>query len=638
MCGIVGTFEYGSQEAADLGAVRSMMSAIEHRGPDDDGTYRDGPVALGMRRLSIIDVEGGRQPMTNEDGTVVVVFNGEIYNHRELRARLRTAGHRFGTSSDTEVLPHLFEDLGADLVDELRGMFGLAVWDAGRRRLVLARDRLGIKPLYVLDDGRRLVFASEIKALVRHPAVDRSPDLTAVSQYLTLRYVPAPRTMFAGISSLPPGSVLVCDGDGPKVHRYWDLPAPVADERRREEDWADDLAAHLRASVALHVQSDVPFGAFLSGGLDSSTVVALMSEILPDPVRTYSVGFVADGAPTGELPHAALVARHFGTRHHELVMTGRDFAENAERLVWHLDQPLGDVATIPMLLLSDLAGRDVKMVLSGEGGDELFGGYARHVGQRAAPLVDLLPAAMRAGLFGLAARRTSRRRLRNVFDALSQRDPVDRIASWFPLLGEDLRRQVVSARLAAIDGPGPRDVFAAALAGAGTGDPLARMLYCDTRFWLPDLLLARADRMSMAASLELRVPLLDHHVVEFAASVPSSLKVRGLTRKALLRRVARDLLPAPVLERRKEGFPVPVDEWFREDARDLLRDTLSADGLRRRGLLDPAAVGRLLDDHETGRGDHGFVLWGLAGLELWFRRFIDAPRPTGVDRTAGHPA
>ena len=542
-----------------------------------------------MRRLSIIDLAGGRQPMTNEDGHVVVVFNGEIYNYRIAAGGAPSARSPPRTESDTEVLAHLYEEHGDDFVQRLRGMFAFALWDAARRRLVLGRDRLGIKPLYVVDDGRRLMFASEIKALLRHPAVTPSLDPVAVNQYLALKYVPAPRTMFRGIASVEPGTVLVADGAGVRQRRYWDIPgataaAPtVGTDPRSGRRWVQELRTVLRESVALHLRSDVPYGAFLSGGLDSSTIVALMSEALPEPVKTYSVGFVTDGVTVGELRHAKVVARHVGSDHHELVMTGTDFTSAAERVVWHLDQPLADVATIPMLLLSDLASRDVKMVLSGEGGDELFGGYARHLGERYAGALGLVPRRLRSAILGAVSRSISSRRWANVLQALSTGDDARRLAAWFPLLGDDLRHELSTVALLAQDSEPSPAVFAATLA-AGDGrerDPLGRLLYCDTKLWLPDLLLARADKVTMAASLELRVPLLDHHVVEFAASVPSSLKVHGLSRKwSCCGRSPVTCCPQPCSSGRRRASPCRSASWFRAEARELVRDTLA-----------PAAVG-----------------------------------------------
>ncbi len=642
MCGIGGAFGYSGRDNSSGTAIDSMIATIVHRGPDDRGVHIDGDLALGVRRLSIIDVDGGRQPVTSEDGSVVAVVNGEIYNHQELREKLQGRGHRFVSRSDSEVIPHLYEEVGPRLVHQLRGMFGLAVWDARQRRLLLARDRLGIKPLYAADDGTRLVFGSEIKSVLAHPAVPAHLDPAALSQYLSLKYVPSPATLFAGITSLPPGCLLTCDASGARVERYWDLRMDPAAAGGDEATQAASLAALLRESVALHMQSDVPFGAFLSGGIDSSLIVALMSETATEPVRTFSVGFTAGGASVGELPYAAMVAARFATKHAPLVMTGRDFADAVERVVWHLDQPVGDVAAVPMLFLSDLAARDVKMVLSGEGGDELFAGYARYVGEQIAPLLRCLPPALRLRALRALASVVRQPRPRLALRALAESNDLDRLVNWFPLFDNSAKRSLLSSEFAAAldrSAASARPVeadqavrtaeavvrapFAELLSRTTTPDRLSQMLYCDTKLWLPDDLLARGDKMSMAASIELRVPLLDHRVVEFAAGLPSSLKLRRLHRKLLLRTVARDLLPPEVLARRKEGFPMPVATWWRQEARELLTDTLSDATVRRRGLLDPAFVRTLVADHLTCRADHGSALWGLVALEIWFRRFLD---------------
>jgi asparagine synthase (glutamine-hydrolysing) len=623
VCGITGVFEYADREAVDPGVLGRMTEALRHRGPDDDGAHVEGPVGLGMRRLSIVDVEGGTQPMTGESGDVVVVYNGEIYNAAPLTADLRRAGHRLLTECDTEVLPHLYEDHGPELVDALRGMFAFALWDKRRRRLMLARDRLGIKPLYYRDDGDRLVFGSEIKALLEHPTVTASLDRVALAQYLSLKYVPAPRTMFAGIRALPPGCMLLCDAGGVRLRRWWDLDVQERGPARGDDEYAEELAGLLRESVRLHLRSDVPFGAFLSGGIDSSLVVALMSEVLPDPVRTFSVGFAAGGRQVGELPYAALVAERFATKHSSLVMAGEDFVASAPGVVESLDQPIADAASVPMLLLSQLAARDVKMVLSGEGGDELFAGYARYVGEQGAPFLRPLPAALRARALGAAARRARNPRHRIALHALSEADECERIVAWFPLFDDPAKRRLLRPEVAAeLPGDEAQEGLVAAFGRRRPPDPLSRMLYHDTTLWLPDLLLARGDKMSMAASLELRVPLLDHQVVEFAAGLPSRLKVRRLARKVLLRQVARDLLPAQILARPKEGFPLPVAAWLRGEARPLMTDLLAPEAVRRRGFFDPGEVARLVDAHLSGHRDHARELWGLVVVELWFRRYL----------------
>ena len=392
MCGICGVYEFGARRPVEPDIVPAMLDVIRHRGPDDSGVYRDGEIAMGMRRLSIIDLAGGKQPISNEDGSIVTVFNGEIYNYVELRESLRRRGHRFATNSDTEVIVHLYEDFGEDCVRELRGMFGFAVWDARRQRLFLARDRLGIKPLYYMEHNGALMFGSEIKAILQHPGAEVRLDHSALSHYCSLKYVPAPQTMFADIRALPPGHSLTCDSRGIQTRSYWKLSFSAGrDDSVSEAVRAEQLDALLRECVRMHLVSDVPFGAFLSGGVDSSTVVALMSQILEKPVKTFSVGFAGDGEVFSELPYARLVAKQYETDHHEILIRPADLIELSEKVIWHLDQPIADNACLANYMVAELAARHVKMVLTGEGGDELFAGYARYAGERFSSLFRWMP-------------------------------------------------------------------------------------------------------------------------------------------------------------------------------------------------------------------------------------------------------
>ena len=627
MCGIAGVHERTGRQAIDAGVAWSMLDAIAHRGPDDEGLHLTDRVALGARRLSIIDPDGGHQPIANEDGSVVAVSNGEIYNFRALRERLRRAGHSLRTNVDTEVLVHLYEELGDDLVHELDGMFAFAIWDARRQRLLLVRDRLGIKPLYTACDGDRLLFGSEIKSLLRHPEVVPRQDLEALAAFLLLKYVPAPRTMFAGIEALPPGHLIVSDDSGIRTERWWDLSFGRSDDHRDERDAADELRAHLRQAVRSHLVSDVPFGALLSGGIDSSVVVALMAQELSTPVRTFVAGFEGVGEELSELPYARIVAERYGTHHQEVLVGARDLVDRAQDVVWHLDQPIADNASLANLLVAELAAKDVKMVLTGEGGDELFAGYARYAGERLAPLFQALPASVRRLGVMLSRGSSGHSRPRIALHALCQPDEQRRLATWFPLMRPDAREALAAGDLAgAVARVTPASLVADALARSDGPDAISRMLYVDTKQWLPDDLLARGDKMSMAASLEARIPLLDHRLVEFAASLPTDLKVRGFTRKHLLRSVASDLLPEAILRRPKQGFPVPMNAWLRGEAREMCHDLLSPDVVRRRGLLAPDGVAALLADHDRGDADHGSVLWALLSIELWHRAFVDGER------------
>jgi asparagine synthase (glutamine-hydrolysing) len=637
MCGICGTYSYGRDNPADAAVLQSMLQVITHRGPDDQGVYLNGPVGLGMRRLSIIDLAGGKQPIANEDGSVVVVFNGEIYNYRELAAQLRQRGHVLTTASDTEVIVHLYEDFGDSCVDHLRGMFAFAIWDERRQRLLLARDRLGIKPLYYAEAGGQIVFGSEIKAILPHPHVDAALDLEALGNFLSLKYVPAPQTMFAGIAALPPGFTLACDRHGPVTRAYWDVP--FTDQpfiARSEDEYAEELTALLRDSVRSHLVSDVPFGAFLSGGIDSSTIVALMSEFLQQPVKTFSVGFAGADAAFSELPYARMVADRYHTDHHEVIVGPQDFIDLAETLVWHLDQPIADDAVLANYMVARLAAQHVKMVLTGEGGDELFAGYARYSGERLSQVFRALPPPARELALAASNRVPGLRRPKIALYALCQVDEAARFANWFPLFNRDMRAELLAeAPQNQLAPDSAEHVFRRQLGYTQATNSLNRMLYLDTKLWLPDDLLARGDKTSMAVSLEARVPLLDHTLVEFAARLPPNLKLRGLTRKYLLRKVSRSWLPSEIIDRKKKGFPFPLSGWFRREARSFVRDLLSPSTIRRRGLFDPRFVQQLLDEHETGAANHGSLLWGLLGVELWQRVFLDRP---SIVANGGPPA
>ena len=624
MCGICGIHAYAGGPPPEGPDLDPMLSVIHHRGPDDEGRLVDDELAMGMRRLSIIDLDGGAQPIANEDGTVQVVFNGEIYNYRELADGLRARGHHLATRSDTEVIVHLYEELGDDCLHQLRGMFGLAVWDARRRRLLLARDRLGIKPLYYADDGGRLVFGSEIKAVLAAPGMTPALDRAALGAFLSLRYTPAPWTLFEGISALPPGCRLVADALGTRVERWWDVPMGEPDgPPRSEEEYAAELEELLLDSVRAHLVSDVPFGAFLSGGLDSSTIVGMMSRLLDEPVSTFSIGFAGqqDGQAS-ELPYARLVAQRAGATRHEVEIGVDDLVGRLEDAVWHLDQPIGDVAVVANLLLSEAAAQEVKMVLTGEGGDELFAGYARYSYERLSPWVGRLPAAARSAAPAMLDRLPGLRRPKLAMRALCERDEPGRIASWFRMFDEDVKGELL--RDAGDGHPlAGATVVAEHLSRTAARDPVSRMLYVDTKLWLADDLLLRGDKTAMAASLEARVPLLDHRVVDFAARLPPGLKLRRLTRKYLLRKVAAGWVPKEVLDRPKAGFPLPARAWLGHDARDWVRDVLSERAVGARGVFEPARVGRLLDEHERGAADHSVGIFGLLGFELWARRFLD---------------
>jgi asparagine synthase (glutamine-hydrolysing) len=627
MCGIVGILDSSSASTALEPALRAMSDVIVHRGPDDDGLFVDDGIALGMRRLSIIDLEGGRQPIWNEDRSVVVVFNGEIYNYRELRAELQQRGHTFATHSDTEVIVHLYEEQEEGCLEHLRGMFAFALYDLRRQKLFIARDRMGIKPLYYHQAGKQLLFASEIKSLLAHPSVPRAMNHGALFDYLTFKFVPAPKTLFEGIHSLPPGhSITVVDGEA-QIKQYWDLSfrKPEHSASLTDSEALERLSELFRESVRLRLRSDVPFGAFLSGGIDSSLIVALMTELLEEPVKTFSVGFETAGSERDELPYARIVAERFGTDHHEVKIKPDDFSKMAERVIWHMDQPIADQATVATFMLSKLARQHVKMVLTGEGGDELFAGYARYAGNRWSGLFQAMPRAARQMALALSGHVRGQRRAKIALHALCQNGETARFANWFPLFNDDAKQAVLGPALDGHFAPtASHNIVAALLDQTDAQNPLDRMLYVDSKAWLPDYLLLRGDKLTMANSLEARVPLLDHKLVEFAASLPAKMKLRRLTRKFLLRKMAARHLPHEIIDRKKQGFPIPINEWFRGDGRMFVFDLLADGTVSRRGLFNPQQVERLKREHTTGAADHSNLLWGLASIELWQRLFLDA--------------
>jgi asparagine synthase (glutamine-hydrolysing) len=624
MCGIAGLLAPQENERSRA-ILDQMLRSLFHRGPDDDGMLVEGPLAMGMRRLSIIDLADGRQPIYDESGRYGIVFNGEIYNYRELRQDLIRRGHRMKTHSDTEVIVHLYEECGEKCVDQLRGMFGFAIWDNQQRVLFIARDRLGIKPLYYAQAGAEFVFGSEIKAILMHPEIVRAVDETALSHYLSLKYVPAPRTLFKGISSLEPGHWLkIRNGKIVEKECYWDLsfakPAPVSSE----EEYLEQLLSLLRETISIHLRSDVPFGAFLSGGLDSSTVVALMAEQLSSPVKTFSVGFNGEGVQD-ELPYAKQVADAFGCSHHTLEIGASDFLNLAETVLWHLDQPIADQATMATYMVAKLARQHVKMVLTGEGGDELFAGYARYAGERYSRLSTRLPGWAGAAARTIVGMLPGLRRAKIAVNALTIKDEAKRFANWFPMFKDEAKLELLDKRYERLRA-GAEAVFREPLTHCDALVPLERMLYVDTKFWLVDYLLLRGDKLTMANSLEARVPLLDHKLVEFAARLPAHLKLHGSTRKYLLKQAAGRLLPAAIIHRKKQGFPIPIDRWLRKEAAPMMQDLLSTETLQQRGYFEVSFVSKIIKEHLSGFADHSTELWGLMSFEMWMRKFIDASR------------
>jgi len=627
MCGIAGFIEQDSfpdERESEL-VLDRMCRRIAHRGPDDQGMMISGRAAIGMRRLAIIDLSGGQQPMAGCAGVVRIVFNGEIYNYRDLQRELQGRGHQFKTNSDTETILHAYEEYGAACVERLRGMFAFAIWDTSRQELFIARDRVGKKPLYYTVTPRgTLIFGSELKCLREHPEFRGQINVEALDAYLTYGYVPDPLTIFNDVQKLEPGHHLTFRAGRIRVDQYWDFPycelqtEPV----RTEEDCLDELRALLDEAVRLRLVADVPLGAFLSGGVDSSSVVGLMAKHTPQPVKTFSIGFHEDSY--NELKYARIAAKQFGTEHHEFVVTP-SICDIVDELVWHFDEPFADSSAIPTYMVSKLAREFVTVVLSGDGGDELFGGYTRYATDRKRSGFARLPSLLRRGVMQPVGRRMPHgMRGRNYLYVMAF-EPLDRYIediSIFTRLNKpslytnDFRRQLGTTEAAAR--------FRAFAQLSRAGDALDPLLYLDSKTYLPGDILTKVDRMSMAASLEVRVPLLDHKLIEFVCTrIPASMKMKGLETKHIFKRAVRDLVPHEILNRSKQGFGVPIEQWINDQLRDRVRGTLTEPRTQQRGYIEPRYVNLLLDEHQRGRRNHATELWALFMLELWHRTFVD---------------
>ena len=628
MCGIAGLVDFDGPHAPES-LVRAMCNAMCHRGPDDEGVLaipsqpssHEPRAILGNRRLSIIDVAGGHQPISNEDGTIWVVQNGEIYNFQELRSRLEARGHVFTTHSDTEILVHMYEDMGDEFVRELDGMFALALWDDKRKRLLLARDRFGKKPLLYSESGGRLWFASEFQALLADPAIRRDIDYQALDEYLSFMSVPAPMTIYKGIRKLPPASILVRDAAGTRVSRYWSLqylPKLQIDE----EEAASEVRRLLTEAVRKRLISEVPLGAFLSGGVDSSAVVAIMAGLIGDRVKTFAIGF--DDPRFNELPYARRVAERYGCDHHEFEVKPRAI-EVVQTLIRHYGEPYADSSAIPSFYLAKLTRQHVTVALNGDGGDESFAGYGWHLGSRLAERWQRVPSGIRAiaeqvasRLAPLSSHRRSTLARASRFMAAASRPRASRYRQWLSVFTPDLKAQLYSS-----PPPHHADPIEAIFAASAPLDAVDAMLHADVEWYLPTDLLVKMDIATMANSLEARSPFLDWKLAEFAARLPSEMKVRGNTSKYILKKAVADLVPADNMHRPKQGFAVPVGPWFRGELKEFLADHVLGSRFRERGLFKPAAVQRLFDDHQRGAGDYAHHLWTLLMLELWFREFID---------------
>ena len=634
MCGICGIFNLALETAAQRERIDLMSARLIHRGPDSHGKFELPYLALAIRRLSIIDLQTGDQPLFNETGDVALVFNGEIYNYRELRRDLVQRGHHFKTHSDGEVIAHLYEEQGPDCVRQLNGMFAIALWDNGAKRLLLARDRAGEKPLFYWFRDNTLVFASEIKAMFEYPGVGRTLDQEAVGQFFFYGYVPAPRSIFAEIRKLPAAHRMVIEAGQVRVEPFWRLqeylrpPGRPRVSRIEENALLKELRTRVREAALSRLVSDVPLGVFLSGGVDSSTLVALMSELTPGNVNTFSVAFPEKAF--NEESYARLVARRFNTRHHVLVADKAQLREGLEILADHLDEPLADAAVIPTFLISRFARKHIKVALSGEGSDELFGGYPMYIGARLAEYYLRLPRFLRRQLFArlqpffpLSSSAVPMGLFLRRFLAHVDKEPALRHQIWFGMFAPDELNRLFSPQFDCCAKPGQQILAPLDRVREGTvfEDAIAEVTYLDFRLYLEDDLLVKIDRASMACSLELRTPYLDHRLIEFAASLPAQLKVPTVQLKHLLKKAVSIWLPRRIVYRQKRGFSVPVAEWMRRELRPWLNETLGEEKLKRNGLFNVAFVRRLLEEHWARQADHRRLLWPLFCFQLWYDRW-----------------
>jgi len=627
MCGIVGVVQADARHRYRIDDVGRMADAIVHRGPDDHGLFEDQNAILGMRRLSIIDLDGGHQPIHNEDKSVWVVNNGEIYNYKYLRRKLIDRGHRFETESDTEVLVHLYEEYGDDFLLHLEGMFAVALWDIGKRKLILARDRMGIKPIYYWDNQSTVAFASEVKSIITLPDFSVSVDTDSLAEYAGIGYAVAPKTIFSGVQKLPPASALIWQDNSFRIHRYWSPPTNT-DENRSYGEWVESVRHELERAIRDHMVSDVPVGAFLSGGIDSSAVATYMANASDQELTTYSIGYrgsqVADYY--NELPYARQVADQLGSRHCEIEVQP-DVASLLPRLIWHLEEPISDSAIMTSYLVSELAANHVKVIQSGVGGDELFAGYNRYLGDfydrrykkipkwcrehMLSPLAELLPSSRQNRLLDLA-------RYAKRFVRAGDMDWRDRYRFYLSIADDDVAEALLKGFSAGSDGG-----FAAATNAESSSDELLRLFRVDWQTQLAENLLLLTDKMSMAVSLECRVPFLDHRLVELACQIPSEYKLPKGQLKGLLKDSLRGVLPDSIIDRRKRGFGAPVGAWFKNELLSLRAELLDRDSVRRRGLLDSDVVEKICADHDRNREDYSDLILVLMNLEIWSRLFLD---------------
>lgn len=619
MCGIVGAFHFDRGFRVEEDAVRGMADRIVHRGPDDWGAHVEGPVGIGMRRLSIIDLAGGHQPIYSADRSRVIVFNGEVYNFRDLRPGLEAAGFGFDTHSDTEVVLRSYERDGPAFLDALNGMFGLAIWDGREQRLLIARDRIGIKPLYYYQDAEKLVFGSEIKSILAYPGVAAGLDTTGLADYLSYGFTPAPHTLFRGIRKVPPAHYLEVSAVGVRVVEYW-RPVYADKDRRPLAEQKEELYALLKSAVGYQMIADVPLGAFLSGGFDSSAIVHLMNELGTDPASTYTVGFGQGFAQHNEMGPAGRFARDYGTRHHEIEVRP-EVAELFPRLIRSLDEPVADSSFVLTYLISKLARESVKVILSGVGGDELFGGYRRYLNVSLGRSLGRIPGFLRRGLINpaLGALPADRSnpvfnmvRLARAYFATSDLPPAEQYRTYTTLASRGLAASPVAAE----------DLAGRLFAECDSDSPLDQIMYYDLKTSLPEQLLMLTDKMSMAVSLETRVPFLDHRIVEFAARLPDASRIRGMKLRVVQKEMLRGRIPDYVFKQKKKGFGAPMGAWLRGELREMTTDMLSPARLEAQGLFQGPAVARLMDEHFRMQQDHTDTLLSLLAFQLWHEAYL----------------
>jgi asparagine synthase (glutamine-hydrolysing) len=625
MCGICGIFP-AAGTAIDERTLDAMIEVLRHRGPDGAGKLVEEGVGLGHLRLSIIDVEGGSQPIGNETGSLQVIFNGEIYNFVELREELEALGHRFKTRSDTEVIVHAYEQWGKACVSRFNGMFAFALWDADARELFIARDHLGIKPLYYVDLGTRVLFASEVKALLQDPACPREVDLEALAQLFTFRYVPSPRTLFKGISKLPPGHSLTLSRRGIAVERFWHW-VPGQTDGRSEQELVEEYQGLLEDAVRLQLRSDVPLGLFLSSGIDSGVLLAIMSQYSSGPVRAFTIGFEG-GDQSNEVTSAGEVARMFGARHEFMMVGPEDYERYYQRYLWDLEEPVGNETAAAFYFVSRITSRQVKVALTGQGADEPWAGYQRYIGAKLSSYYSRVPAGITGGVARLVARVPGRaERLKRGALALGEPDPLTRFAKVYSFFSSEMKNELYlpwfQAELAATLRE-PKDALARLQGDVAHLDPLTQMLYIDTRSNLPDDLLMVGDKMSMANSLEARVPFLDYRLVEFIERLPARLKLHGFTGKYLHKKASEKWLPAERVWQKKKGFANPIEHWFRERMRPFVEECLLAPDAGVARYFDQACIRRMLELDRSGAEQLRRHIYLLVSFELWHRRFIAA--------------